>query len=86
MKRLQNRRTRMTKASVLETRRKTSKVIGRGEHIEITEAITSHEINPCLKVKYRETKWVKRHKNIIVSSELSHRNQIFNNLWCVKHF
>jgi len=59
MKRLQNLRTRMTKAYVLETGSKTSKVRGRGDGIEISEAITSQERNPRLKVKYREPKWVK---------------------------
>jgi len=49
-KRLQNRRTRMTKAFVRETGIKTSKVRGRGDRIEIAEAITSHERNPRLKV------------------------------------
>jgi len=49
----------MTKAYVLETGSKTSKVRGRGDGIEISEAITSQERNPRLKVKYREPKWVK---------------------------
>lgn len=59
IKRLQNIRTGMAKTTVQYTGSKTNKVRGRGDQIEITKAITSHERNPCLKVKYQETKWIK---------------------------
>src|SRR4051812_18531034 len=83
MKRLQNRRTRTTETTVPEIESKTNKVRVRGGWIEITKTITSSERNSFMKVKYREPKWIKGNINIIVSSELSYKNQIFNNLWCV---
>ncbi|MCI01216.1 hypothetical protein A2U01_0022241 [Trifolium medium] len=56
----------MAETTVPETGSKTNKVRGRGNWVEIAEAITSHERIPCLKVKYRETKWIKGNRNIIV--------------------
>jgi hypothetical protein len=73
----------MAKPTMPEIASKTSKVGGRGNWIEITKAITSHEKNPYLKVKYRETERIKGNRNIIFNSELSHKNNFFNNLWCV---
>lgn len=83
MKILQNRRTGMARTTVPETGSKTIKVRGKGDQIEIAKATTSRERNPRLKVKYRETNWIKENKSIIVSSEFSHRNQFLYNLLCV---
>ncbi|MCI41063.1 hypothetical protein A2U01_0062296, partial [Trifolium medium] len=67
MERLQSGGTRMIETIVPETESKISKVGGRGNWVEITKAITSHGRNPRLKIKYRETKWIKGNRNIIVS-------------------
>lgn len=66
----------MTEMITPETGKETRKIRGRGDRIEIANAITSHERNPCLKISDRKTKWIKGNKNIIINNKLSHKIKI----------
>lgn len=64
---------------------KTIEQVGSANWIKIANTITYHEWSPRLKAIYRKTKRIKRSINIIVTSELSHKNQFFYNLLCVQN-
>jgi hypothetical protein len=55
------------------------------ERIKLPRTIASKKFTPRKKVPYRKTKRIKIDGAIIISSELTNRDKIFNNARCNKN-